>query len=89
MSADRIAWVMIEHGWSVFDRDGGELGKVAEVVGDSDSDIFNGLMVSHGLLSRDTYVPSERVASIFEGRVELDLDAAGVGALEDEPPSSG
>ncbi len=88
MSADPVAWVLIEPGWHVFDRDGGELGKVDEVVGDAGSDIFNGLTVSHGLLRQSVYVPSERVGRIFEGRVELDLDAAGYDALDASPPSS-
>lgn len=89
MSADPVAWVLIEPGWDVLDSDGGELGKVHEVVGDADSDIFNGLTVSHGLLRPTVYVPSERVGRIFEGRVELELDASAYEALDETPPSSG
>lgn len=89
MSADPVAWVLIEPGWDVLDSDGGSLGKVHEVVGDADSDIFNGLTVSHGLLRQTVYVPSERVGRIFEGRVELELDAAAYEALDKTPPSSG
>ena len=73
--ADPVSWLMIERGLAVVGRDGGDLGRVAEVVGDSGSDIFNGLSVSHGLLRSKRYVPSERVGTIVEGRVELDLDA--------------
>ncbi|MGI9112055.1 MAG: hypothetical protein ACR2GT_07655, partial [Gaiellaceae bacterium] len=78
-------WLLIEPGWVVAGRDGEELGKIAEVVGDSDKDIFNGLSVSHGLLRTKRYVPSELVGTITEGRVELDLDANAFAALDDHP----
>ncbi|MBA2332035.1 MAG: hypothetical protein H0V94_04505 [Actinobacteria bacterium] len=60
-------------------------------MGDSDKDIFNGLSVSHGLLRSKRYVPAERVGTITEGRVELDLDADAFAALDDhgeQPPST-
>jgi uncharacterized protein YrrD len=87
---DPVSWFVIEKGWSVTGSDGADLGKVSEVVGDSDKDIFNGLSVSHGLLRKKSYVPAERVATITDGRVELDLDAAGFERLDDhdEPPPS-
>ncbi len=87
---DPVSWLLIEPGWSVVGTDGSELGKIAEVVGDSSSDIFNGLSVSHGLLRSKLYVPAERVGTITEGRVELDLDAdsfAGLDDHDDPPPS--
>ena len=57
-------------------------------VGDSGIDIFNGLAVRGGALSRARYVPAERVAEIHEGVVTLDVDD--LDALEeyDEPPES-
>jgi sporulation protein YlmC with PRC-barrel domain len=87
---DPVSWFVIEAGWHVVGSDGRELGKVAQVVGDSDKDIFNGLSVSHGLLRPKRYVPSERVTTITEGRVELDLDADAFGRLGDydETPRS-
>jgi uncharacterized protein YrrD len=89
VSSDPVSWLVIEKGWDVVGSDGSELGKVAEVVGDQNDDIFNGLEIGHGLLRQKSYVPAERVGAIFEGRVELDLDEAGFAALEDEPPSAG
>jgi uncharacterized protein YrrD len=83
MSDDPVSWLLIEHGWNVVGRDGSELGSVAEVIGDSGKDIFNGISVAAGLLRRPRYVPSERVAQIFEGRVEVDLDQDGFDALGD------
>lgn len=88
--SDPISWFLIEKGWIVSGSDGAELGKVAEVVGDSHKDIFNGLSVAHGLLRSKSYVPAERVLVIYDGRIELDLDAAAFERLDDhdEPPPS-
>ncbi len=76
---DPVSWLMIESGWKVYASGGEELGKIAEVVGDTGSDIFNGLIVSPGLLRGNRYVAAEWVRTITEGRLELDLDA---GAFE-------
>jgi hypothetical protein len=70
---DPVSWMMIEQGWSVVDADGHELGRVDEVLGEEDADIFNGLQILTGALARSTYVPAERVGEIVEGRVQLRL----------------
>jgi hypothetical protein len=73
---DPVAWKVIEEGWKVVGADGDELGKVHEVLGDADADIFNGLAVTPGplgLLRHPRYVPAEQVRRIEEGRIELDL----------------
>jgi hypothetical protein len=82
---------MIERGWRVETADGQEVGKVEETVGDSARDIFNGLTVATGMLSRPRYVPAEWVAQILEGRVLLSIGADEFHRLEeyDEPPPSG
>jgi hypothetical protein len=88
--SDPVSWFLIEKGWLVSGSDGADLGKVDEVVGDSDKDIFNGLSIAHGLLRSKRYVPSERVRVIYDGRVELDLDEAAferLGEHENPPPS--
>lgn len=84
------SWLTIERGWTVEGADGEELGKVEETVGDSARDIFNGLTVATSVLSRARYVPAERVASIEEGRVRLDVGKDGFERLEryTEPPPS-
>jgi sporulation protein YlmC with PRC-barrel domain len=81
---------MIEAGWEVVDGEGKSVGKVHDVVGDTGKDIFNGLAVSAGLLKPPRYVPAERVGTIVEGRVELDLDREEFERLEayEEPPPS-
>lgn len=91
MSADPVSWFLIEKGWSVTGRDGSELGTVHEVVGDTDDDIFNGLAVSPGFLRSPRYVPAERVRTIVEDSVELDLDRDEFNRLDehgDVPPSA-
>jgi sporulation protein YlmC with PRC-barrel domain len=91
MSRDPVSWLVVEAGWEVVGRDGEELGSVHEVIGDSGTDIFNGLAVSPGLLRASRYVPAERVREIVEGRVVLDLDAgefARLGEAEGGPPSA-
>ena len=72
--SDPVSWLVIEKGWAVVGRDGSALGSIHEVVGDTSGDIFNGLAVSPGLLRSPRYVPSERVGTIVEGTVEVDLD---------------
>jgi hypothetical protein len=64
------------------------VGKVDEVIGDRNSDIFNGLAVATALVAKPRYVPSERVGEITEGRVELKLAGAAVEALEEYEPES-
>jgi hypothetical protein len=84
---DPVSWLLIEPGWKVEAVDGKEVGKVAEVVGDSGNDIFNGLSISTGLFAKTRYVPAERVAAIVEGVVRLDLAADAVRRLaEFRPP---
>jgi uncharacterized protein YrrD len=82
---------VIEPGWRVTAANGSEIGRVEEVVGDTGSDIFNGLAVSSGLLAKAKYVPAERVAEIRDGEVRLDLSPDAVDALDEhepEPPSA-
>jgi hypothetical protein len=88
---DPVSWLVIEPGWRVVDREGKEIGKVEELVGDTGKDIFNGLAVSSGLLRKPKYVPAERVARIVEGEVRLDIPDAALEHLEDheqQPPSA-
>jgi len=56
--ADPVSWFLIERGWHVVGSDGSELGTVEETVGDSQLDIFDGLTVATGLLSKARYVPA-------------------------------
>jgi hypothetical protein len=69
--ADPVSWLMVEPGWRVVASDGVRVGRVDEVVGDTDTDIFNGLTVASGVIAAPKYVPAEAVRQIREGEVEL------------------
>ena len=63
--ADPVSWLMIEKGWEVVDASGERVGKVDEVLGDTEADIWDGLTVS------GKYVAAEDVATIVDGRITL------------------
>jgi hypothetical protein len=63
--ADPVSWLMIEPGWEVVGANGQRIGKVDEVLGDFEADIWDGLTVD------GKYVPAEQVASIVEDRITL------------------
>jgi sporulation protein YlmC with PRC-barrel domain len=65
MSGDPVSWLMVERGWTVVDAHGKKVGKVDEVLGDAQVDIF------HGLLVDGKEILAERVAEISEGEVRL------------------
>lgn len=79
--SDPVSWLLIEPGWRVEASDGEEVGRVEEVTGDSDKDIFDGLSIASGMFATPKYVPSEQVGEIVEGRVRLTLDRAAVDRL--------
>jgi uncharacterized protein YrrD len=82
---------MIEPGWTVVAADGSEVGRVEEVVGDTSNDIFSGIAISSGLLTglvgKARFVPAERIRSITEGRIELDVPADEIDRLEAHQPA--
>lgn len=85
-----VSWLVIEQGWDVVDAAGEEVGKVEEVVGDTNLDIFNGLTIAHRVFARGRYVPAEAIAGITEGCVRLRLRKSEVERLPEhrEPPPS-
>jgi hypothetical protein len=76
----------VEPGWEVVDSAGESVGKIDEVLGDKNRDIFDGLAVSTGLVGKPKYVPAERVGEIREDRVQLELSADEVERLEPYEP---
>jgi hypothetical protein len=91
LTRDPVSWLVIEPGWDVVTSDGEEVGTVHEVIGDTGVDIFDGLAVSPGRLKSSKYVPSERVRTIVEGRVELGMTAEEFALLDEhgeQPPSA-
>jgi len=65
MSGDPVSWLMVELGWTVVNAHGEKVGKVQEVLGDEQVDIF------HGLLVGGEEILAERVAEIVEGEIRL------------------
>ena len=65
MTPDPVSWLLVEPGWTVYDADGKKVGKVDEVLGDEQTDIFHGLMVD------GEEVLAERIGEIREGEVHL------------------
>ena len=82
-----VSWLVIENGWAVHASGGEHVGRVEDVVGAPEDDIFSGLFVATGFFST-RFVPSENVRSITEGRIDLDLAADEVEHLDDRPPTA-
>ena len=82
--ADLVSWRVIERGWSVVDSEGTEVGKVDQITGDVEQDIFDGLTIGDGgtVLTRPKYVPAERIVEIREGLISLDLAPGEAAQLE-------
>lgn len=70
---DPVSWFVVEPGWKIVAADGDEVGTVHELLGDLERDIFDGIAVSTGALTKPTYVPSEQVGEIREGEIHLAL----------------
>jgi hypothetical protein len=85
--ADPIAWLVLEPGHKVVTADDEELGRVEEILGDQVADIFDGLVVSTGLLGKPTYVPAELVASIDTDAVRLSISKAQADELDEYTPA--
>ena len=92
-----ISWKSIEHEWAVECSDGETIGKVFLVVGDENTDIFDGIafthhggaFVFHNYADRPHYVAAEQVASIDPGVVRLSIPSSEAANLPvHDPPES-
>ena len=79
---DPVSWLQIGQGWNVITSDGVIVGTVAQVEGDKQSDIFDGLAVESKQPTQIRYVPAEQVAAIYPGEVTLKIASADIGRLE-------
>ncbi|MGH2996316.1 MAG: hypothetical protein ACRDON_01720 [Gaiellaceae bacterium] len=77
----QVSWKAIEARAAVCSSDGTEVGRVREISGDSEADIFSGLVVSVGALGPDRFVPAERVSAIWPDRVEVAATAEEIASL--------
>lgn len=80
--ADPVSWLQIQQGWNVVGSDGVLIGAVAQVEGDKQGDIFDGLAVGSGQPTQLRYVPGEQVAAIYPGEVTLRIASADAATLE-------
>jgi uncharacterized protein YrrD len=76
-----VSWKAIEAGALVRSSEGEEVGRVSEVTGDAEADIFNGLVISVGVLNAARYLPAERVQAIWSDRVEVAATAEEIARL--------
>jgi len=79
---DPVSWLQIEQGWNVVTSDGVIVGTVAQVEGDKQGDIFDGLAVESRQPRQIRYVAGEQVGAIYPGEVTLKIASADTGALE-------
>jgi hypothetical protein len=88
--ADPVSWKVVDRGWKVVAADGADVGRVDDIAGDSEIDIFNGVVVSRGTLRGRRYVPAEQVGEIVDGAVHLTIDSGRFDELGEfeEPPAS-
>ena len=75
-----ISYLALEEGTAVVGSDGEEVGHVAHVLADEEQDIFDGIVIAHGL-GRHTFADAEQVAAIHEHAVSLTISAAEAEAL--------
>lgn len=75
-----VSYLTLEEGTAVLTADGEEVGHVAHVLADQENDIFDGIVISHGL-GRHTFADAEQVGDIHERGVVLTLTAAEAEAL--------
>ena len=75
-----ISYLALEEGTAVYAADGDEVGQVAHVLADEEEDIFDGIVISHGL-GRHTFADAEQIGPIHERGVELTITAAEAEAL--------
>jgi hypothetical protein len=80
--SDPVSWLQIEQGWNVVTSDGVTVGVIAQLEGDKQSDIFNGLAFESAQSAQILYVVAEQVGAIYPGEVTLTIASADTAKLE-------
>jgi hypothetical protein len=75
-----VSYLALADGTPVRGSDGEEVGHVAHVLADEEQDIFDGIVISHGI-GHHTFADAEQVAAIHEHGVTLAITAAQAQAL--------
>jgi hypothetical protein len=81
--AASVSWLSIARGWKVMAADGSEIGEIDEVIGDENSDIFDGISIAMSALGQPRYARADQVASIEQGSVRLSLTREQAAQLQD------
>ncbi len=79
--ADPISWRDIPENLPVVSSDGESVGRVSEVLGSQEEDVFHGLEVHLGRLGHRVLVPAAQVGEMTTGAVTLAITSAEVHAL--------
>jgi hypothetical protein len=69
-----ISYLTLEEDTPVFCSDGEEIGHVAHVLADEEKDIFDGIVIAHGL-GHHAFADADQVAAINERGVTLTISA--------------
>ena len=76
------SYLTLEEGAAVVSSDGERIGRVEEVVADTQADVFDGIVIGKGPLGLDRrYVDAEHVDRIHERGVVLSITATAAAAL--------
>ena len=75
-----VSYLALAEGTAVLGSDGEEVGHVAHVLADEEQDIFDGIVIAHGL-GHHTFADAEQIAAIHEHGVTLTITAAEAEAL--------
>ena len=75
-----VSYLALAEGTAVLGSDGEEVGHVAHVLADEEQDIFDGIVIAHGL-GHHTFADAEQIAAIHEHGVTLTIAAAEAEAL--------
>jgi hypothetical protein len=73
---DPIAWREVTPNTPVIARDGEKVGRLSEVLGSQEEDIFHGIEVHLDGQDRAVLVPSDDVSEITRGGISVSLTAA-------------
>jgi uncharacterized protein YrrD len=75
-----ISYLALQEGTPVFGSDGDEVGQVAHVLADDESDVFDGIVIAHGL-GHHAFADADQVGAIHERGVTLTMSGAEAEAL--------
>ena len=82
MADQQISWMTLDKGVPIVTSDEQEIGRVGEVIADTQKDIFSGVTFRHSLLGKDHFIPADLIESMTAERVRLTIGTGAVEKLE-------